>query len=148
MVFPDRETVEKIRKEYPVGCEVVLDRMDDVQAPPIGTHGIVRHVDDTGSIAAAWQTGGSLQVVYGEDACHRIDTDEIVKEFLDEYGKSQKAGQCPRCGRTMEHLERHAISRRASVIVCDACGTEEALEDAGMMERKPLFTWAAWKERP
>ena len=29
MVFPKREIVEKIRKEYPVGCEVVLDRMDD-----------------------------------------------------------------------------------------------------------------------
>ena len=97
MVFPKREIVEKIRKEYPVGCEVVLDRMDDVQAPPVGTHGIVRSVDDTASIRVAWRTGGSLSVVYGEDACHRIDTDVTVKEFLDDYGKTQAAGKCPRC---------------------------------------------------
>ena len=137
MVFPKREIVEKIRKEYPVGCEVVLDRMDDVQAPPVGTHGIVRSVDDTASIRVAWRTGGSLSVVYGEDACHRIDTDVTVKEFLDDYGKTQAGGKCP----------RHAVSRRADIIVCDLCGTEEALEDAGMSGKKPLFTWAAWKER-
>jgi len=34
MGFPKRKIVEKIRKDYPVGCEVVLDRMEDVQAPP------------------------------------------------------------------------------------------------------------------
>lgn len=147
MVFPKREIVEKIRKEYPAGCEVVLDWMNDCQAPPVGTHGTVKSVDDTGSIEVAWHTGGSLRVVYGEDACHRIDTDVIVKKFLDEYGKTQIGGSCPRCGSLMPHLERHAVSRRAHIIVCDLCGTEEALEDAGMAEKKPLFTWAAWKER-
>lgn len=147
MVFPKRETVEKIRKEYPAGCEVVLDRMEDVQSPPAGTHGIVKSVDDTGSIEVAWRTGGNLRVIYGEDACHRIDTDENVKAFLDDYGKTQAGGNCPRCGSRMPHLERHAVSRRAHIIVCDLCGTEEALEDAGMSEKKPLFTWAVWKER-
>lgn len=147
MVFLKREIVEKIRKEYPAGCEVVLDRMDDVQAPPAGTHGIVKSVDNTGSIEVAWRTGGSLRIIYGEDACHRIDTDETVKAFLDDYGKTQDGGSCPRCGRSMPHLERHAVSRRADIIVCDSCGTEEALEDAGMSEKKPLFTWAVWKER-
>ena len=147
MVFPKKETVEKIRKEYLAGCEVVLDRMEDVQAPPVGTHGIVRSVDDTGSIIVAWRTGGSLRVVYGVDACHRIDTDEMVKAFLNGYGKTQTGGKCPRCGNPMPHLERHAVSRRAHLIVCDLCGTEEALEDAGMSEKKPLFTWAVWRER-
>ena len=147
MGFTKRKIVEKIRKDYPVGCEVVLDRMEDVQAPPVGTHGTVKSVDDTGSIKVAWRTGGSLRVVYGEDACHRIDTDAIVKEFLDGYGKTQAGGSCPRCGSPMPHLEHHAVSRRAHLIVCDLCGTEEALEDAGMSEKKPLFTWEAWKER-
>lgn len=147
MVFPKRETVEKIRKEYPAGCEVVLDRMDDVQEPPVGTHGIVRSVDDTGSIKVAWRTGGSLRVIYGEDACHRIDMDKTVKAFLDDYGKTQAGRSCPRCGSPMPNLSRHAVSRRADIIVCDLCGTEEALEDAGMSEKKPLFTWAVWKER-
>ena len=73
MGFPKKEIVEKIRREYPSGCEVVLDRMDDCQAPPVGTHGTVKSVDGTGSIEVAWHTGGSLRVIYGEDACHRID---------------------------------------------------------------------------
>ena len=71
--FPSREIVERIRKQYPVGCRVELVRMDDIQAPPIGTKGIVIGVDDTGSIMVRWENGSSLNVVYGEDLCRRID---------------------------------------------------------------------------
>ena len=71
--FPSREVVERIRKQYPVGCRVELLRMDDPQAPPIGTKGTVRYVDDIGSLGVAWDNGSSLQVVYGEDLCRRID---------------------------------------------------------------------------
>ena len=71
--FPSRETVERIRKQYPVGCRVELVRMDDIQAPPIGTKGIVIGVDDTGSIMVRWENGSSLNVVYGEDLCRRIE---------------------------------------------------------------------------
>lgn len=74
--FPSRETVERIRIQYPVGCRVELLRMDDVQAPPIGTKGTVRYVDDLGSLGVAWDNGGSLQVVYGEDLCRRCDDDK------------------------------------------------------------------------
>ena len=68
-----RETVERLRKEYPVGCRVRLVRMDDSQAPPIGTKGTVRGVDDIGSIMVAWDNGSGLHVVYGEDICTRIN---------------------------------------------------------------------------
>jgi len=71
--FPSREIVERIRKQYPVGCRVELVRMDDIQAPPIGTKGIVIGVDDTGSIMVRWENGSSLNVVYGEDFCRRIE---------------------------------------------------------------------------
>ena len=54
MRFPSKETVERIRREYPVGSRVELVRMDDPQAPPIGTKGTVRGVDDIGSIMVAW----------------------------------------------------------------------------------------------
>ena len=63
-----RETVELLRREYPVGCRVELLQMEDVQAPPIGTKGTVRGVDDIGSIMVSWDTGSSLSVVYGEDS--------------------------------------------------------------------------------
>ena len=73
MRFPSKETVERIRREYPVGCRVELVRMNDVQAPPVGTKGIVRGVDDIGSIMVSWDNGCGLSVAYGEDSCRRID---------------------------------------------------------------------------
>ena len=65
--------LEALRKQYPAGCRVMLDEMDDTQAPPAGSLGTVTGVDDTGSIMVSWDTGGSLHVLYGIDRCHRID---------------------------------------------------------------------------
>ena len=70
-----QETVERIRKEYPVGTRVELVRMEDPQAPPVGTKGTVRGVDDIGSIMVAWDNGCGLSVAYGEDICRRCDHD-------------------------------------------------------------------------
>ena len=72
MRFPRRETVELLRREYPVGCRVELLRMDDPQAPPIGTCGTVIGVDDTGSVMVRWDNGSGLHVVYGEDECRKV----------------------------------------------------------------------------
>ena len=66
MKFPSREIVERIRREYPAGTRVELVRMDDVQAPPAGTKGTVKGVDDTGSLLMRWDNGSGLNVVYGE----------------------------------------------------------------------------------
>lgn len=71
--FPPQKTVELVRKQYPAGCRVALTRMDDVQAPHIGTKGTVIGVDDTGSVMVHWDDGSSLNVVYGEDTCRRIN---------------------------------------------------------------------------
>lgn len=68
-----RETVKRMRQEYPSGCRVVLVRMDDIQAPPVGTEGTVFGVDDIGSIMVRWDNGSTLSVAYGEDLCRRID---------------------------------------------------------------------------
>ena len=46
MRFPDRRTVEQIKLEYPPGCRIVLDAMDDAQAPEPGTQWTVLAVDD------------------------------------------------------------------------------------------------------
>lgn len=73
MIFPNKNTVEEIREAYPIGCRVELLEMNDIQAPPIGTKGTVKGVDDTGSIMVAWDNGSSLSVVYGVDRCRRID---------------------------------------------------------------------------
>ena len=75
MRFPSKELVESIRKQYPIGCRVELVSMDDPQAPPVGTKGTVRGVDDIGSVMVSWDNGSGLSVAYGEDSCRRCDDD-------------------------------------------------------------------------
>lgn len=72
MRFPSRDIVEKVRAEYPAGTRVELVHMDDFQAPPVGTKGTVRGVDDTASIMVNWDNGSNLNVIYGEDSCKKI----------------------------------------------------------------------------
>ena len=72
MRFPDKETVERVRAQYPPGTRVELVRMDDAQAPPVGTVGVVQGVDDTASLLVAWSNASSLNVVYGVDIVRRI----------------------------------------------------------------------------
>lgn len=47
---PLAELVKILRAEYPKGSRVALVKMDDVQAPPLGTQGTVQGVDDIGTI--------------------------------------------------------------------------------------------------
>lgn len=82
MMFPSREIVERVRREYPAGTRVELLRMEDMQAPPIGTRGTVTGVDDIASILVDWDNGSGLHVVYGEDVCRKLET---VKTIC--YGK-------------------------------------------------------------
>ena len=72
MRFPSKEIVERIRREYPAGTRVELLRMDDPQAPPIGTQGTVMGVDDIGSIMVAWDNGSGLSVAFGEDLFRKV----------------------------------------------------------------------------
>lgn len=72
MKFPSREIVERIRREYPAGTRVELVRMDDAQAPPVGTKGTVKGVDDTGSLLMRWDNGSGLNVVYGENIVRKV----------------------------------------------------------------------------
>lgn len=72
MRFPDRKTVERLRKSYPPGTMVELVRMDDKFAPPPGTRGVVYGVDDTGSLLVRWSNGSGLHVIYGVDEVRKI----------------------------------------------------------------------------
>ena len=73
MFIPKSSVIEALRQEFPKGTRVELVQMDDPQAPPIGTKGTVRGVDDMGSIMVRWDTGSGLSVAYGEDVCRKID---------------------------------------------------------------------------
>lgn len=74
MKFPGEAGLERLRRTYPKGTKVRLLAMDDIQAPPAGTKGKVRGVDDAGSILVSWENGSSLSLIPGVDAF------EILKE--------------------------------------------------------------------
>ena len=67
-----KEVLLALRERYPKGTRVELVQMDDAQAPPVGTKGTVRGVDDMGSIMVAWDNGSGLNVVYGVDICRKV----------------------------------------------------------------------------
>lgn len=90
MKFPSKEIVERVRKQYPVGCRVELTHMDDVQAPPIGTKGTVIGVDDTASVMVRWDNGSGLNVVYGEDSCRKLDSVKTICYGKEELWDSRK----------------------------------------------------------
>lgn len=84
MMFPSKKIVDEIKRQFPKDTRVELVKMDDVQAPPVGTRGTVRGVDDTGSILVAWDNGSGLNVVYGEDICRKLDSVKVTC-----YGKTE-----------------------------------------------------------
>lgn len=58
--YPSRAVVEDLKAEYPPKAIVILDNMQDPQAPTPGTAGEVLSVDDIGTIHVSWLTGGTL----------------------------------------------------------------------------------------
>ena len=146
MGFPSTEAVEETRSRFKAGARVVLDQMEDMQSPPVGTQGTCQGVDDTASVLVAWDNGSSLNVLYGIDRCHTISTEDEAKVTLEWYGKHQpeEDARCPRCGHIMwGPKSRQALSRYANIMVCSRCGQEEALECAGLFQKTPLMKWCA-----
>lgn len=72
MTLPTKEVVERLRREYPDGTRVRLVKMDDLQAPPVGTEGTVVGVDGIGSLLMLWDNGSGLNVLYGVDEVEKI----------------------------------------------------------------------------
>jgi hypothetical protein len=67
-----KKQVDYISKAFPEGARVKLVKMDDRNAPPIGTLGTVQMVDDIGSILVLWDNGCNLSIIYGVDVCQRV----------------------------------------------------------------------------
>ena len=71
-----KQALQALRERCKPGTRIELVRMDDVQAPPVGTRGTVTGVDDIGSIMVRWDNGSGLNVAYGEDICRAVSKDE------------------------------------------------------------------------
>ena len=70
-MFPDSKTVERIKAQYPIGSHIVLDFMGDDPRPIApGTRGVVRIVDDAGTVHCDFENGRRLGLIPGEDSFH------------------------------------------------------------------------------
>ena len=61
-----------LRNLFPKGARVRLVKMDDPQAPPKGTLGTVRWVDDIGTIHINWDNGLGLGAAFNEDIVETV----------------------------------------------------------------------------
>ncbi len=74
-----------------------------------------------------------------------VNASIAAKKVIEDFAAVQTEGThfCPRCGRftVKDRLHTNALSRHASVYICDACGMDEAIRDfAGVSI--PLRDWA------
>lgn len=55
------------KNKHYLGKTVELVFMDDPQAPPAGTRGVVSQVDAIGQLHVRWETGSGLALIPGLD---------------------------------------------------------------------------------
>ena len=71
---PSQKEVERIKKMYPKGTRILIERMNDPYHPiERGTKGIVDYVDDVGTLHCTFDNGRTLGVVTDADIFHVID---------------------------------------------------------------------------
>jgi len=64
------------------GKRVELIKMDDPQAPEVGTKGTVQFVDDMKQVHVKWDNGSSLALIPGEDEFRYIEESvRTIKTF-------------------------------------------------------------------
>lgn len=76
----NKEKLDFIKKEYPIGTRVKLGYMKDPYAVPIGTLGTVDYVDDAGQIGVSWDNGSTLSLIYGVDKFEVVDINKDIEE--------------------------------------------------------------------
>ena len=70
--MPNKDVIDRLKKQYPIGSRVELLQMNDEFAPPIGAHGTVTGIDDIGSLLVDWDNGSGLNVIYGIDRVRKV----------------------------------------------------------------------------
>lgn len=59
--------------KWPVGKTIVLLKMDDPQAPPPNTRGVIQSIDGIGQIHVIWENGSTLAVQPRNDVYKILD---------------------------------------------------------------------------
>ncbi len=72
--------IKSIKEKYPRDTKIELISMEDNQAVPSGTNGVVDFVDDMGTIHVTWENGSSLGLIVGVDQFKVIDLAPTLEE--------------------------------------------------------------------
>lgn len=80
--------------------------------------------------SASMEAAGEMSY---EEFSAEVEATTAAKERVDAFAQLQTDGVhfCPRCGQmsVKDRLHTNALSRHATVYVCDACGIDEAIRD-------------------
>lgn len=133
----------QIKERYPEGCRVKLVYTDDVQAPPKGTKGTVRMVDDMGTVHVDWDNGSSLGVCLEEDRIQKIKDEKPVVRYRESGAsrfKDKKEGLFYYELRSADEgngysIERHVVCNNIGSMVTD----RDILGDAEFITAEELF---------
>ena len=104
MKFPSKETLARLRAEYPIGTRIELVSMDDPYSKlRPGDRGTVTGVDDTGTVFANWDRGSGLGIVYGVDQARRVEAEiryetgaDFFRDTAVSHGLEEALGICGR----------------------------------------------------
>ena len=132
--FPSKETVRRLREQYPEGTRVELVSMDDpyTKLAP-GEKGTVTSIDDTGTIFCRWDSGSGLGLVYGVDQFRKIEPEKdspryetgahFWRDTAVSYGMEEALGICGRYLDTQLGHElpqdEHQFCREFFTAMCD-----------------------------
>lgn len=76
----DYDEVARTKERYPAGTCIRIEYMNDPRPVPPGTEGIVRLVDDMGTIHCDFKNGRRLGVIPGEDSFYVISKEEYDED--------------------------------------------------------------------
>ena len=87
----ERRFAQRMKDNYPPGTRIMLLQMGDDPRPiEPNTRGMVRAVDDMGTLHCDFDNGRQLGVVPGEDSFRRLTEQELAEE--QEMSKAQDFG--------------------------------------------------------